>query len=165
MNKYEAEQLIDLVCDGGRAEAMISVIFLGLEYYKRNKDGINCLNEYHFTNIERRLLTASVFTAFDSFQWGETGLAPNHDTQKSSHRTYLQLGDIWIDIVRNGRSDARFYDARFRRNRSLGMEGERYVQLNYRVDPSGGDLLKVEIRVPRSKKTAIAARKVYPDEA
>lgn len=163
MNKCDAERLIDLVCDGGRAEAVVGAFFLGLDYYERNRNGVNCLNDYHFTNIERRLLTASIFTAFDSFRWSDVGITPHHDTQKSSHRTCLQLGDIWIDIVRNGRSDAKFYDVRFLKNRSLGMEGERYVQLSYSVN-SNGNLSRVEVRVPRSKSKMIAIRKIYPDD-
>lgn len=163
MNRNDADQLIDWVLEGGRAELIINAFQLGFEYYDMNKNGVDCLNEYHFTTIARRMLSASIFTAFDFFDWENSGLTSEHDTQRSSHRTYLRLGDIWIDIVRNGRSEANFYDERFRKNWTQGMEGNRYIQLNYTTNVDGV-LDRIEIRVPRSKSTMIAIRRIYPDE-
>ena len=100
MNKQEASKLIEHILDDDRDKQILEILEIGLANYKEALRGTSHVNEYHQSNYKNRLLSSTVFSAFDEHLENDAHLTPQHEKQRSSHRTYLLFENAWIDIVK-----------------------------------------------------------------
>jgi len=166
MNKDEANSILNRLMTPAFEKAVLCALIDGIGIYEECLSGHRALGEWYQTNVDSRVLSASVFTGFDEFNWSDLGFEIERYKQTSSHRMRLKNQELEIDLIRDGDRRAKFIKKKIALNRPSFGSLPRYCLINYSINTQCLRLSKVSLVIPKCTRSNLAQRnlEVHIDE-
>lgn len=156
MDNIVAHNILSRVFTNEFKDFVSDVLKEGLDIYSDANIFTNRISAWMRTNVESRLLTASILTAVEQADWERYGYTRNKEKQHSTHRISIKSNDssLLIDFIKSGEHKRKFIEERCMLNLAEGETGLHYCVISYELSSDKTRYVEIKALIPSSAETA-----------